>query len=214
VKQNPTAVQGSNIKVGCCAWDGAYILSAYLQSLPEGSFKGLRVVELGAGVGMVGLVLAKLGANVVVTDKPSMLVLPRLNAAKNKLAQETPEYMRDSQSGTISVIGLDWEAEDAAKVTASLAETPVGLVVATDCVYPDPNGTGRAPSSELFMKACQQICHQGTKVLITFENRSPVLKGELLSAAARHFTQIIEVPRADWPTPFQVGHIEMYELKL
>ena len=214
IKQNPTAVKGSNVKVGCCAWDGAYVLSGYLQSKPAGSFKGLRVVELGAGVGMVGLVLAKLGANVVVTDKPSMLVLPRLNAAKNKLALESPAYMRDPEGGTVTVLGLDWEAEDAEKVTTSLATTPIDLVVATDCVYPDPNGIGRAPSSELFMKACQQLCHQGTKVLVTFENRSPELKEALLSAAAGQFSHVAEVPKAEWPAAFQVDHIEMYELKL
>lgn len=40
LKQNPTALKGSNIRVGACAWDGAYVLSAYLDAQPQGTFAG------------------------------------------------------------------------------------------------------------------------------------------------------------------------------
>ncbi len=70
IKQNPTALKGSNIRVGACVWDGALVMAAYLASWPAGSFQGMRCVELGAGVGLVGLVLAKLGATVTMTDMP------------------------------------------------------------------------------------------------------------------------------------------------
>lgn len=40
LKQNPTAITGSNIRVGACAWDGAFVLSAYLDAQPAGTFAG------------------------------------------------------------------------------------------------------------------------------------------------------------------------------
>lgn len=76
------------MRVGAAVWDGAYVLSAWLDAQPPGTFSGLRCVELGCGLGLVGLVLARLGAAAVyLTDKPtpSALAGPRGNAARNKL---------------------------------------------------------------------------------------------------------------------------------
>jgi len=91
IKQNPTALRGAKIRVGAAVWDGAYVLAAYLDAQPAGSFKGLRCVELGCGCGLLALVLARLGAAAVyATDKPQHIVGPRVNAAKNKLLAAAP----------------------------------------------------------------------------------------------------------------------------
>lgn len=76
----------AHVSAGAAVWDGAYVLAAYLDSQPPGTFAGLRCVELGCGCGLLGLVLARLGAGAVyLTDKQQHLVGPRVNAAKNKL---------------------------------------------------------------------------------------------------------------------------------
>ena len=51
---------------------------------------GNRCIELGAGVGLVGLALATLGAQVTLTDKPALLSLLRGNVAKNWLGERPP----------------------------------------------------------------------------------------------------------------------------
>ncbi len=51
---------------------------------------GKRCIELGAGVGLVGLALARLGAQVTLTDKPALLSLLRGNVAKNWLGERPP----------------------------------------------------------------------------------------------------------------------------
>jgi len=50
--------------VGCVVWDAALVLSAFLGQMnhfPPSFWAGRRVVELGAGTGVVGLVAATLG---------------------------------------------------------------------------------------------------------------------------------------------------------
>lgn len=50
--------------MGACLWDGALVLAAYLLTLPRRRFFGMRCVELGAGVGTLGIIAAKLGSHV------------------------------------------------------------------------------------------------------------------------------------------------------
>lgn len=56
---------------GTVVWDDAVVLSRYLELLDQQHpcFANKSVLELGAGVGLPGLLLAKLGASVVVSDR-------------------------------------------------------------------------------------------------------------------------------------------------
>lgn len=50
--------------VNCVVWDAAIVLSKYLEELylkNENAFRKIQVLELGAGLGCVGLTLAALG---------------------------------------------------------------------------------------------------------------------------------------------------------
>ena len=70
---------------GFLLWESAVGLARYLASAPN-LIAGKRVLELGAGVGLPGLVAQSLGADVRQTDhQPGALALIRVNAADNGL---------------------------------------------------------------------------------------------------------------------------------
>jgi hypothetical protein len=208
---------------------------------------GLRCVELGAGMGLVGLVLARLGAAVYLTDKPAMTVHARVNAAKNKLLaaaapaaadgpaaaapaatavkqqQQQPAVICPS-AGSVTVVGLDWEDTAAAAAAAAriTSQGPIDLIVATDCIYPDPSGT--VPSSSGFMAAVQALCSSSsssssskrTRVLVSFEARSDELRHALLGAAAAvpGGCSVRQLEQQQLPEGYRCSHIELYELQL
>jgi predicted nicotinamide N-methyase len=71
---------------GMMLWASAIGLSARLTEEPA-LVAGKRVMEIGAGVGLVGLVARSLGGNVTQTDYlPDILTLCRHNAAQNQIA--------------------------------------------------------------------------------------------------------------------------------
>jgi protein N-lysine methyltransferase METTL21D len=68
INQKPHALSGKKLGVGACLWDGAITLAGFIGRMPRHKFVGLKVVELGAGVGLVGLLAARYGAHVTLTD--------------------------------------------------------------------------------------------------------------------------------------------------
>lgn len=65
---------------GVTVWDGSLALARYLCHFPQTLAEACAVVELGAGTGLLGCVVARLGVpKVVLTDLPH--VLPRLRHA-------------------------------------------------------------------------------------------------------------------------------------
>jgi predicted nicotinamide N-methyase len=78
-------------------WEAAVVLGFYLSRQPRGSLG--RCLELGAGLGVAGIVAAGFGHEVVVTDyKEEILDFPRVSAAVNGVAER------------VDVERLDWTA--------------------------------------------------------------------------------------------------------
>ncbi|TJV94195.1 MAG: methyltransferase [Mesorhizobium sp.] len=95
------------------AWAGGAVLARYILDRPE-TVAGLRVLDLGAGSGLVGIVAAKAGASQVIAseiDRNGVAALA-LNAAANGVA--------------VTVVGED--------ITAG-PPLPVDVVVAGDLFY-------------------------------------------------------------------------------
>jgi predicted nicotinamide N-methyase len=87
IQQIQTEEQLENFPYGLILWPAAIALAELLSRLP---LKNKRVLELGAGVGLAGLVAASHGAIVTQTDYlDHLLTLARHNAALNQLSSIT-----------------------------------------------------------------------------------------------------------------------------
>ena len=95
--------------------------------------QGVRALELGAGVGVSGIVLAELGASVTLTDySPPILALLRRNVAQNA---------GGGLARRCSVAHLAWERPDALRMEPASLD----LIVGSDVVYGGPK-SGAPPS--------------------------------------------------------------------
>lgn len=83
-------------------WDGAVLLADYLKADPS-VVRGKNVLELGSGVGLVGLVSACLGAKYVeLTDLPEAVHLLSENTKLNK------QLWRSAGCDAVTCTTLDW----------------------------------------------------------------------------------------------------------
>jgi SAM-dependent methyltransferase len=107
-------------------WPSAHALVAHLVARDD--LTGMRVVELGCGVGLTGLAAAALGARVVLTDRDShVLAQAAANIDLNK-----PALLE--AGGRVATFKLDWR--DSAALQMLLREHgPFDLIVASDVLY-------------------------------------------------------------------------------
>jgi len=121
------------IGVGGAAWPAGYVLAEYMSrrpSIPPDAddvfdWTNKRVVELGAGLGLVSIVAALLGADVVATDGvEGVLPVMRENVQKHTAAAKH----------AVNCTLLSWGEE--ADETRILADG-VDVVLAADVVYGD-----------------------------------------------------------------------------
>ncbi|PIO59599.1 hypothetical protein TELCIR_18937, partial [Teladorsagia circumcincta] len=105
-----------NTDVGGVVWDSALVAAHYFIKNPK-KYRDKKVLELGAGTGICGLVLAAIGANVILTDLPSRVPLLETNYEANKSICR----------GSVSIKPLDW---------AFPGRVPeVDVLVLVDCIY-------------------------------------------------------------------------------
>ncbi|XP_018417620.1 PREDICTED: protein-lysine methyltransferase METTL21B [Nanorana parkeri] len=73
---------GCHLGVAAPVWDAALNLCSYFEK-QKVNFKGKNIIELGAGTGIVGILLSLLGGNVTLTDLPHTLPQIEKNASAN-----------------------------------------------------------------------------------------------------------------------------------
>jgi len=115
----------------CCGgviWETAFCLSQYLlknlqHKFESRSMDSLNILELGAGCGLLGIVLASMGCSVVLTDVNQALPLIIENSALN-------QSMLNSKP---KVMPLDWE--NRTQIRAVEEQGQFDVIVATDVVF-------------------------------------------------------------------------------
>ena len=119
VQQDRAAVDG----LGGFVWNGAYKLCAYCNQHRDRLVHGKRVLELGAGCGLPGLVTATLGAcTVVLTDQFTDLLEPNVAANARHCAAELE----------VAVLNFGGGAEELQQLDRVVAPAPFDLVLGSE----------------------------------------------------------------------------------
>lgn len=109
-------------------WPAAHSILSFFQEeelKKPGTWRGKRVLELGAGCGLAGLAISALGGHVTLTDLPIVLRLLQSNAEANASAVARA-------GGTVAVAPLAWGNE---QHTAELSSTTWDVILCADVVY-------------------------------------------------------------------------------
>ena len=125
---------------GGIVWESAFCLAQLLQRDGGKRVRGKRVVELGAGAGLLGMSAAKLGAeNVVLTDHPSAMPLLRRNVARNfPNDDERNATDGDFKPPNVSCLELDWQNESHLRSVLNVSDDgrgPFDVALAADVVF-------------------------------------------------------------------------------
>ncbi|KAJ6510137.1 putative methyltransferase-domain-containing protein [Mycena vitilis] len=131
---------------GGVAWPAGEVLARYLVKQGPNNLKDKQVLELGSGTGLVGLVAAKLGGTVRLTDQAPLLNIMRENVTINKL------------SSLCTVTELNWGEAISVEIPRP------DVVLAADCVYFEP-------AFPLLVMTLCELVGEDTEVLFCFKKR-------------------------------------------
>lgn len=126
--EDPTGtLAGGN---GATLWDCSIALTRALAERYDGrDLTGSTVLELGAGLGLVGMAMAAMGARVLTTERPIALPLLRRNV----------EHNQEVTGGRVAVAELSWGAGQTRALLAERNKSGAptfDIVVGSDVVFP------------------------------------------------------------------------------
>eukprot|EP00550_Attheya_septentrionalis_P002531 CAMPEP_0198286020 /NCGR_PEP_ID=MMETSP1449-20131203/5201_1 /TAXON_ID=420275 /ORGANISM="Attheya septentrionalis, Strain CCMP2084" /LENGTH=432 /DNA_ID=CAMNT_0043983639 /DNA_START=143 /DNA_END=1438 /DNA_ORIENTATION=+ len=154
---------------GLNVWDGAILLAKYLEARPN-KVKGQRVLELGAGCGLVGIVAATLGAReVMLTDLPYALPLLTENVMANQHHYVHPANSRiddEDNHCRVTCTTCDWFHPSA--VTFA---TTVDVILVADCVWLEELVDPLLHTLDQLTQEASSSSTTSTRILITYQRR-------------------------------------------
>eukprot|EP00953_Heterococcus_sp_UTEX-ZZ885_P004929 3139-Heterococcus_DN1.PRE.2 len=176
----------SSSLIGSYLWPSAVILSKYIatQYTPQNTVVAtkpqLRVLELGAGIGLVSAVALALGWNVVSTDRERVTTLLQANLVAAAAACA-------SSGGSATVVPYSW-GDNTAEL---LAAGPFDIVLCADCVYAES-------SIPLLMSTLLQVCTSGAATTVTMTNEMRSTFDAFTRKASAYFdVQDVHVSESD-----------------
>lgn len=131
--------------VAAVVWDAAEVLANFIEVSEPNIVKNKSVIELGAGTGLVGMVAALMGGQVVITDR-----LEVINFLRSTVKQNLPEYI--FQQTVVEV--LDWTT-DREKHTETY-----DVILGADIVYIED-------SFEDLLKTLLKLSHRDTVIFLS-----------------------------------------------
>ena len=195
------------IGTGGVLWEAAIVLADYVAS---GDWQGQRVLELGAGTGLVAIALAMRGAEVCATDgNPRVLEGARSNVE---------DAMRRHGHGPVALELFDWNSpQDLAKIVAL---GPWDVVLGSDLVYPgnagkkcvDSNALA-PPADETLISLLDALCGKNTQVILALKDRTGELERFSHTIARRQWSMQRAPPERIMPEFRSVPQVAVLHLE-
>ncbi|XP_069828353.1 EEF1A lysine methyltransferase 3 [Dendropsophus ebraccatus] len=137
---------GANLGVAAPVWDAALYLCRYFEE-QKMNFKEKKIIELGAGTGIVGILVSLLGGRVTVTDLPHALPQIRKNVSVNVSSDHIP-----------NVSALSWGIDQVH------FPQDYDLVLGADIVY-------LKETYDLLIQTLQHLCGPQTTIFLSSKMR-------------------------------------------
>mmetsp|Transcript_8320 Transcript_8320/g.10828 ORF Transcript_8320/g.10828 Transcript_8320/m.10828 type:complete len:271 (+) Transcript_8320:943-1755(+) len=154
-KEGITTVSGTT---GWTVWNANFVALRYLESKGQAWFKNKEILDLSAGLGMVGIACAKAGANVTISEVGSrQLECIQNNVEMNDVAHRT------------KVVELPWGDKTAfQRLMQSRDNLGFDIVVASDLVYI----AVRDSIHNLLVNTLSELMQSGSEnILLVYEER-------------------------------------------
>jgi len=140
--------------LGKTVWDGSIVLGTYLANskiFPSDYWKNKRVIEVGSGVGVTGIIVATLGSEVTLTDLQDLVPLLEKNASAN----QTSEFP------TIKVKAHHWGDD------VSCLNPPFDAILAAECIYYEE-------LVEPLCKSLLELSNPSTSIYVAYEAHNEI----------------------------------------
>ncbi|KAK2154773.1 hypothetical protein LSH36_258g05108 [Paralvinella palmiformis] len=192
--------------LGSWVYDGASVLARYIEAYvidsecgEDGSktnerpLTGKSVVELGAGTGIVGILMGYYGADVITTDLETLVPLIQYNIERNAHAL----------GGRVRAEALCWGDDLRANFPRN-----VDYIILANCVYYEG-------VLELLAKTTKQLAGKQSVVFACYEERIPEIRKliEKWHEIVGEFFAIEEIPREYYRCMAELDCIRIVKMK-
>jgi len=161
--------ESHEVKTGLVIWDASVVLAKYFENeeqFPKDVLKDKRIIELGAGCGLVGISLALgLAANantVILSDMPELIPLLRKNIDSNNC------------SSIAAASSLAWGE------SVQHLNPPFDLIIASDCLWVEY-------LVQPFVKSLVDLSDHNSTILISHEERARKTEERFVEIASQYF---------------------------
>lgn len=180
IQQDP-AVVGT----GGCVWETSYLMAQWLRpqlAARQAAHGRQRLLEVGAGCGLLGIAAAHMECEVLLTEQASAMANLRANVEAN------PPPGSGSSGGTARALELSWTS--AADVAAAAASGPWDVLTGTDVVY-------KAELVAPLLDALRRCATSTSVVYLCLQRRDADAHAKLLRLAPCYWGRVVRVPFAE-----------------
>ncbi|CAD5195646.1 unnamed protein product [Musa acuminata subsp. malaccensis] len=198
VLQSPSSMSTPGV-TGAVMWDSGIVLGKFLEHAVDSgtlSLHGKRVVELGAGCGLVGCIAALLGADVMLTDLPDRLKLLKKNVDLNVEGW--------NKRGSARVSELTWGDDIDTELLDPMPDIGMIHILGSDVVYSEA-------AVEDLLSTLKQICGCHTTVFVAGELRNDAVLEYFLEGAMKEFV-VGRVDQSQWHPDYRSDRVALYIL--